>query len=97
MSSLVDERVDGQSWEWARRVVNARSVDYLVCSRDTVESLLAIEFDDATHRFRRRRLRDQDVVRIFNEARLPLLRFRYDSDLSEEHVRERLAQYLEVL
>ena len=55
--------------------ISQRHVDFLVCDTATMKPLLGIELDDASHQRRSRRERDEFVERVFQAARLPLLRF----------------------
>ena len=55
--------------------ISQRHVDFLVCDSTTMKPLLGIELDDASHQRHSRRERDEFVERVFQAARLPLLRF----------------------
>lgn len=76
LSALLDAHLqDGQSAMWARRHIEAKSVDYILCDRQTTRTLVAIELDDWSHKLPERRWRDAEVERIFTEANIPLVRF----------------------
>jgi len=83
LSSLLDHHVDGQDWGYAFRHINGKSVDYVLCSRETLRPTYAIELDDYTHEQSDRRKRDEEVERIFDEADLPLVRFK-NKNVSEQ-------------
>ena len=83
LSSLLDHRVKGQDWSYAFRHINGKSVDYVLCSRETLRPTYAIELDDYTHEQSDRRKRDEEVERIFDEADLPLVRFK-NKNVSEQ-------------
>ncbi len=74
LSSILDERIKGQSWTAARAHINRKSVDYLLCDKENISPKLAIELDDKTHERPDRIDRDTEVERILNQAGLPLLR-----------------------
>lgn len=82
LSALLDHRVKGQDWKYAFRHINGKSVDFVLCDRDTLLPTYAIELDDDTHDAKDRQKRDREVERIFEEADLPLIRIR-DSRISD--------------
>jgi hypothetical protein len=51
-----------------------RSVDFLLCDRDGLAPLIAIELDDSSHDGEKRKSRDKDVNDAFAAAGLTLLR-----------------------
>jgi len=76
LSALLDHKVKGQDWSIAFRHINGKSVDYVLCEKETLRPVYAIELDDFTHERNDRVDRDIEVERIFNEAGLPLVRFK---------------------
>lgn len=90
LSAILDHRVKGQEWKYAFRHINGKSVDYVLCNKNTLEPTYAIELDDYTHDKADRRDRDSEVERIFEAASLPLVRFR-DKDISEDEIIQALA------
>ena len=85
LSSIFDHRVKGQEWKFAFRHINGKSVDYLLCDKETLLPTYAIELDDYTHERSDRRERDAEVERIFEYAKLPLIRVR-NKNVSEEEI-----------
>ena len=51
-----------------------KHVDFLLCSSKTMQPLLGIELDDASHKSVSRQSRDEFVDQVFETAELPLLR-----------------------
>lgn len=90
LSAILDHRVKGQEWKYAFSHINGKSVDYVLCSRATLEPTYAIELDDYTHDKPDRRERDTEVERIFEAANLPLVRFK-NKDVSEGDIIQALA------
>jgi hypothetical protein len=86
LSAVLDERIKGQNWRAAFRHINGKSVDFVVCDKGYARPLLAIELDDPSHDDENRRLRDEEVERIFRGANMPLLRFRDYKTLSREQI-----------
>lgn len=85
LSSLLDHHIDGQNWSYAFRHINGKSVDYILCNRETLQPTYAIELDDYSHEISDRRKRDKEVERIFEEANLPLVRFK-NKNVSEQDI-----------
>jgi len=91
LSALLDHRVKGQEWKYAFYHINAKSVDYVLCSRTTLQPIYAIELDDSSHDRSDRVARDIEVERIFDEANVPLVRFRNYKTLSHVDIAKALA------
>lgn len=90
LSEILDHRVKYQNYEHALRYINQKSVDYVICDREYRRPLLAIELDDPSHDNDERKLRDVNVEYMLSEARIPLLRFRNVSRVSEEENMQRI-------
>lgn len=70
---------------YAFRHINGKSVDFVLCDKETLRPTYAVELDDKTHENADRKERDSEVERIFEEAELPLVRFR-DKNVSDEEI-----------
>ncbi|MDB5237924.1 MAG: hypothetical protein JWM46_194 [Candidatus Kaiserbacteria bacterium] len=96
LPTIVDHKVPGQNWKPAFSHINGKSVDFVLCDKDTLSTVLAIELDDKTHERPDRVERDTEVERILKQVGVPLLRIENGRDLSPEAidglVRESLAQ-----
>lgn len=90
LSALLDHKVKGQDWKFAFRHINGKSVDFVLCDKETLRPTYAIELDDLTHEQSDRRKRDLEVERIFEEANLPLVRFKNKS-VSETEIIQALS------
>lgn len=53
--------------------IQSKHVDFLLCDKEAMEPILAIELDDSSHKNPRRRSRDSLVNAIFESAGLPIL------------------------
>lgn len=58
---------------WLNRILS-KHIDFVICDSDTLEVLVAIELDDASHQQAARIERDRFVNAAFADAGLPLLR-----------------------
>jgi hypothetical protein len=56
--------------------VMSKHVDFVLCDRQNIRPLLAIELDDASHQREDRRARDALVDQILRGAQLPILHIR---------------------
>lgn len=74
LSTFLDASLNGQSREWAWRHIHQKSVDFLVCQKNTMKPLLAIEIDDLSHSQNDRWKRDVTVEQICASAGFPILR-----------------------
>jgi len=97
LPSILNNRVVGQSWDAAFLHINQKSVDFVLCDKEFLAPMLAIELDDYTHQRPDRMLRDQEVERMFKEAGLPLLRIEnhgyFDASEIAEKINDALGVY----
>ncbi len=90
LSSLFDAKRNGQSTMGAWAHINRKSVDYALLSKNDLSIICAIELDDYTHDRENRKARDEEVERIFRETKLPLVRFRNISKLTDQDILKRI-------
>lgn len=62
----------GRQQIWQNKI-NSKSVDFLLCDRQTFAPVLGIELDDRSHQKASRQSRDAEVDELFAAAGLPLL------------------------
>ncbi len=55
--------------------ISQRHLDFLICDAKTMKPLLGIELDDTSHRRPEREARDEFMEKVFQSAKLPLLRY----------------------
>lgn len=96
LSALLDHKIKGQSWKPAFSHINSKSVDYVLCDKANLRPIYAIELDDKSHERSDRQERDMEVERIFNEAKLPLVRFQ-NKDVSENEIIQALTEAKELI
>ncbi len=95
LSAVLDHEVKGQTWKHAFNHINSKSVDFVISDKEQFRPLVAIELDDKTHEWQSRRLRDEEVERIFTEAKLPLVRFSSLQSNDVEAVRQSIFTAIE--
>ncbi len=76
LSTFLNHKIPRQNWRGAFSVINGKSVDFLVCDKETSKPVIAIELDDWTHMKADRIERDELVNTILSEADVLLVRFR---------------------
>jgi very-short-patch-repair endonuclease len=60
--------------------IQAKHVDFLICDKENIKPLLAIELDDSSHLKMDRILRDKLVDKIFESAKLPILHIKFSNN-----------------
>lgn len=95
LSSILDQRkVKGQNWNAAFRHINGKSVDFVLCDKQYARPVVAIELDDWTHDRETRQTRDKEVERIFEAAKMPLVRFSNYEKLSSSEIKSKINETL---
>jgi hypothetical protein len=74
--------------------IQSKHVDFVICDRETLSIVCAVELDDASHRRTRRRQRDEFLASAFEAAGLPLVSIPARSGYSIGDVRSKLASAL---
>jgi hypothetical protein len=74
--------------------ITAKHVDFVLCSRDTVRPLVAIELDDSSHQRQSRVQRDAFVDEALAAAGLPLVRVRAQAAYNVGEVRTQIERAL---
>jgi very-short-patch-repair endonuclease len=93
LSAILDEKIkNGQNWNAAFKHINGKSVDYILCDKQTSKPIYAVELDDYTHNYSNRQERDQEVERMFQSAGIPLVRFNDYKTLNQEDIAKRFIE-----
>ena len=94
LSALLNHKVRGQNWRGAFAHINGKSADYVLLRRSDLSVLCAVELDDATHDTQSRAKRDQEVERIFQQAKIPLVRLKRPETMSKQEIVNHFAKIL---
>ena len=78
LDELARPETRGESRIFSLRHINQKSVDFVICNKNSMHPLLAIELDGDSHKRKNYIDRDAEVVRILEEAKIPLKRFNND-------------------
>jgi len=89
LSAILNHKVPGQNWKYAFRHINGKSVDYVLCDKQTLKPVYAVELDDYTHSYSDRQERDQEVERMLQSAGIPLVRFGEYKTLTKDEISRR--------
>ena len=85
LSALVATKDIGKRAWAAFMHVNGKSVDYVLCDRETLLTVCAIELDDWTHSWKSRIRRDREVERLLSEAGVPMVRIKDPANVNLEN------------
>ena len=66
--------------------ISAKHVDFLVCNRETMKPLYAVELDDKSHLSDKTQKRDDFVNKLFTQTGLKLVRVQARKDYSMEYL-----------
>ena len=75
--------------------IRSKSIDFMICDKQSLRFLFAIELDDKTHEMKHRQERDKFVNMLFQDNNLPLLRIPTQSNYNTESIRSKIDPYLE--
>ena len=76
--------------------IDRKHVDFLLCDAKTMKPIAGIELDDKSHQREDRKERDEFVEKVFQSARLPLVRFPAKFAYSTNELSAALKPYLNV-
>lgn len=81
-------------WQTAFNKISAKHFDFVLCRKDDLSFLCAIELDDRSHNRAKRQLRDAFLEEACQSAAFPLIRFPAKSGYQISDVRTALNDYL---
>ena len=87
----------GQSrseWQKAFNKISSKHFDYLICSKEDLSVICAIELNDKSHNSKKRKERDQFLTKACESSGLPLLQVIAKASYKPTEIREILNQYL---
>jgi hypothetical protein len=79
---------------WRNRIL-AKHLDFVLCDPDTLEAVLAVELDDATHQRADRIERDEFLAAALQSSKLPLLRVAVAGDYNRDSLRKSIEELIE--
>ena len=86
----------GNSWKHSNRI-NHKHVDFLICSREMMRPLIAVELDDSSHKRESAQESDQFKDAAFKAAGLPLVRVKVKRSYNAREIASVLMPYIDVV
>jgi hypothetical protein len=83
------------AWQRAFNRISAKHFDFLLCKRDDLSVICAIELDDSSHQSKKRQLRDEFLEGVCNATSIPLIQMAVQSGYALDDIRKLLSPYLE--
>ncbi|PSN76757.1 hypothetical protein C8B47_25650 [filamentous cyanobacterium CCP4] len=81
-------------WQRAFNKISAKHFDFVLCNRDSLSVLAAVELDDSSHQRSDRIKRDDFLNQAVKSAGLPLIRFPVQSSYDRDAIQHHIAQTL---
>jgi hypothetical protein len=72
LGDLVYAKGTKRGWGFGHNQISRKHVDYAICNATNSKILLVIELDDSSHYAYDRRMRDEFVDSVLNDARIPI-------------------------
>lgn len=88
----VKSNTDRSAWQTAFNKISAKHFDFVVCNKENLGILCAVELDDKSHQREDRVERDKLLENVCRAAKLPLVRFDVSSSYSSQAVRRQVLQ-----
>jgi very-short-patch-repair endonuclease len=90
LADVVKVRKGTESWQSHQNRINAKHIDFLVCTCDTLSPALVIELDDSSHERADRQERDALVDSVLASAGLPILHVPVRSQYNPAEIAEKV-------
>lgn len=94
LTTILKETNKDKNRQAARNHINRKSVDFVLCDKKYIAPLLAIELDGNSHEREDREERDEEVERIFANAKFPLLRIPRQVNYDPNELIQKITQTL---
>ncbi|WP_221274578.1 DUF2726 domain-containing protein [Thaumasiovibrio subtropicus] len=85
---------DKSKWQRAFNSISAKHFDFVICDREELTIVCAIELNDKSHNRKNRKKRDEFVREICKNAALPFVEFQVKHSYTMSKVHEKLAGIL---
>jgi len=79
-------------WQRAFNRISSKHVDFVLCTRDELSLVCAIELDDGSHKKSERKTRDDFLEKALTAASIPSIRFTAQASYNLQEVRSRIAE-----
>ena len=86
LSDLLFVKAKKEEYYKYRNKIDRKSVDFVLAEKESLKPLLAIELDDSSHGYRKRKERDNFVEKAFKDAGLFLIRINYKRNYNIQEI-----------
>lgn len=94
LPTFLEYKVDNQGFG-AFRHIDEKSVDFVLCNKQTFSPILAVELDDRSHNRPDRQKRDVEVERILKTANMPLLRIEHEDIQDKKELLKKIEEAID--
>lgn len=85
------DRKKTDKWQYHFNKIVGKHIDFLLCDRETMTPLVAIELDDKSHERQDRIERDKFLNNAFQSAGIKLIRFKTNKSYNLSNIKEKLS------
>ena len=86
--------ISRSDWQKAFNKISGKHFDFLLCAKDDLSILCAVELDDSSHNSKKRKERDAFLEGACQSADFPLVQFTARSTYNIKEIQESLAPFL---
>lgn len=86
LSNLLFVKAKKEEYYKYRNKIDRKSVDFVLAEKESLKPLLAIELDDSSHGYGKRKERDAFVEKAFKDAGIILLRINYKREYNIQEI-----------
>lgn len=90
-----EKNIDHSTWQKAFNKISKKHFDFVLCTKDTLSVLCAIELNDKSHSYIKQKKRDEFIVNACESAGLPLIQITAKSNYVTEDIKKALNKYLD--
>jgi hypothetical protein len=87
---------DRSAWQRAFNKISAKHFDFIVCKRDDLSIIGAVELDDKSHQKSKRIVRDQFLEKICSDISLPLLKIKVQKSYYFNEIKQQVDEILKI-
>jgi hypothetical protein len=85
---------DRSQWQTAFNKISGKHFDFILCDKDNLDVLCAIELNDSSHNSKKAQVRDNFVIGVCNAADLPLIMYKARGRYTVNDVKSTISELL---
>lgn len=86
LADIFTPEASGKGYMASFNKISAKHIDFLVCDKDTLKPIYAIELDDKSHLTEKAKKRDEFVNGVFSQTDLKIIRVQARKDYSDAYL-----------